>query len=87
MDGDHILAICGLRLLKQGKLPHNKIAATVYSNGGLVQAFREAGGDVVITAAGDRYVLKPCSKKGLFWAESSLGTSSSSATALPVTVF
>ncbi|NLM40430.1 MAG: phosphoglucosamine mutase [Firmicutes bacterium] len=65
VDGDHILAICGLRLLKQGKLPHNKIAATVYSNGGLVQAFREAGGDVVITAAGDRYVLEAMLKEGL----------------------
>lgn len=65
VDGDHILAICGLRLLKQGRLPHNRIAATVYSNGGLVQVFREAGGDVVITAAGDRYVLEAMLKEGL----------------------
>ena len=42
VDGDKILAICGLQLLKAGELPQRKIAATLYSNGGLV-AFRDAG--------------------------------------------
>lgn len=65
VDGDKILAICGLHLLKQGRLPHGKIAATVYSNGGLIKAFRAFGGDVVITPAGDRYVLEAMLKEGL----------------------
>ena len=58
VDGDHILAICGLHLLGKQQLPHKKIAATVYSNGGLAQALETAGGQVVTTKAGDRYVLE-----------------------------
>lgn len=65
VDGDYILAICGLNLLRTGKLPHKKIAATVYSNLGLLQAFRKNGADVVITANGDRYVLEALREQGL----------------------
>lgn len=65
VDGDKILSICGLNLLRAGKLTHNKIAATVYSNGGLVKVFRDMGGDVVITPAGDRYVLEAMLAEGL----------------------
>lgn len=65
VDGDKIMAICGLDLLHRGRLPHGKIAATAYSNGGLIKAFRDAGGDVVITPAGDRYVLEAMLREGL----------------------
>ncbi len=65
VDGDHILAVCGLDLLAKGQLPNKKIAATVYSNGGLRQTFLQAGGDVVLTAAGDRYVLETMLEQGL----------------------
>jgi len=58
VDGDQILAICGLHLLAKDQLPNRKIAATVYSNGGLAQALEAAGGQVVTTQAGDRYVLE-----------------------------
>lgn len=58
IDGDAILAICGLDLLKRGKLKGNHIAATVYSNLGLSEAFKEHGANVFITANGDRYVLE-----------------------------
>ncbi len=58
VDGDHILAICGLDLLAKNKLPNKKIVSTVYSNGGLRQGFQQAGGEVVLTSAGDRYVLE-----------------------------
>ena len=44
VDGDQIMAVCGMHLLTQGRLPHRKIAATVYSNGGLSQALEQAGG-------------------------------------------
>lgn len=65
VDGDHILAICGLQMLKNNQLPHRSIAATVYSNGGLQKAFQSAGGDVIVTAAGDRYVLEAMLESGL----------------------
>ncbi|HHY13005.1 MAG TPA: phosphoglucosamine mutase [Firmicutes bacterium] len=65
VDGDHILAICGLHMLNHGQLSSGKIAATVYSNGGLKRAFQNAGGDVVLTAAGDRYVLEAMLEQGL----------------------
>ncbi|NLG80607.1 MAG: phosphoglucosamine mutase [Firmicutes bacterium] len=65
VDGDHIMAICGLHLLRQGKLPHRSIVATVYSNLGLVKAFEREGGSVVLTKAGDRYVLEEMRKKGI----------------------
>lgn len=65
VDGDEIMAICGLQFLEEGKLPKRAIAATVYSNLGLIEAFRKAGGDVLITDNGDRRVLDAMLKKGL----------------------
>lgn len=65
VDGDHILAICGLYLLDNNKLANNSVAATVYSNGGLKQVLKEHGGSLVLTAAGDRYVLEAMLEKGL----------------------
>ncbi|MGE5508213.1 MAG: phosphoglucosamine mutase [Chitinophagales bacterium] len=65
VDGDHLLAIAGLDLLARDALPNRKIAATVYSNLGLVAAFRQRGGDVTITQAGDRYVLEALRREGL----------------------
>lgn len=65
VNGDRIMAICGLHLLKKGELPHSQIAATVYSNLGLIDAFRQNGGDVVVTQNGDRYVLEALRREGL----------------------
>ena len=65
MTGDHILAILGLDLLRRDKLPKRSVAATVYSNLGLRLAVEKAGGRVVETAAGDRYVLEAMLKDGL----------------------
>lgn len=58
VDGDQIITICGLDLKREGKLKNNKVAVTVYSNLGLVQAFKKNQVEVVITANGDRYVLE-----------------------------
>jgi phosphoglucosamine mutase len=58
VDGDHILAICGTHLLAQGRLPQRTVVATVMSNLGLDIALRQAGGQVVKTAVGDRYVVE-----------------------------
>jgi phosphoglucosamine mutase len=65
VDGDQILTICGLDLLREGKLQKRKIAATVYSNLGLSEAFRNHGAEVVVTANGDRYVLEAMREQGL----------------------
>jgi phosphoglucosamine mutase len=65
VDGDQIIGICGLQLLTDGCLPQQAIAVTVYSNLGLIEAFQEAGGEVVITENGDRKVLAAMREKGL----------------------
>ena len=56
---------CGLYLLEQGMLAKNRIAVTVYSNLGVRAALQAAGGDVVVTANGDRYVLEAMQQQGL----------------------
>ncbi|MBE3584094.1 MAG: phosphoglucosamine mutase [Limnochordaceae bacterium] len=58
VDGDHILAICGLDRLRRQALPGRKVVATVYSNLGLRQALQREGGDLVISGTGDRQVLE-----------------------------
>jgi phosphoglucosamine mutase len=64
VDGDHIMAICATDLLKQKKLRKNTLVATVMSNMGLDIAVRKAGGKVVKTAVGDRYVAEEMLKGG-----------------------
>lgn len=65
VDGDQIITVCGLDLLKRGELKHQKVAVTVYSNLGLIQAFKKHQADVVITANGDRYVLEALKEQDL----------------------
>jgi phosphoglucosamine mutase len=58
LDGDEMLAVIGLDLLKRGKLARNTIVATVMSNLGLDECFSTAGGKVLRAGVGDRYVLE-----------------------------
>ena len=58
LDGDELLAMAGLDLLRRGELGGDTVVATVMSNLGLDEAIEEAGGKVVRTAVGDRYVLE-----------------------------
>ena len=58
LDGDELLVMAGLDLLHRGELPGNTVVATVMSNLGLDEAIENAGGRVVRTAVGDRYVLE-----------------------------
>jgi phosphoglucosamine mutase len=64
VDGDHIMAICATDLLKRKKLKKNTLVATVMSNMGLDIAIRNAGGKIVKTAVGDRYVVEEMFKNG-----------------------
>lgn len=64
VDGDHIMAICAIDLLKQKRLWKNTVVATVMSNMGLDIAVKKAGGKVIKTAVGDRYVVEEMRKGG-----------------------
>jgi len=58
IDGDKILAICGLDMKQRGELKKDTIVGTVMSNLGLIMMGRENGIDILQTAVGDRYVLE-----------------------------
>ncbi len=64
VDGDHIMAICATDMLRQNKLRENTLVATVMSNMGLDIAVKKAGGRVIKTAVGDRYVVEEMQKGG-----------------------
>jgi phosphoglucosamine mutase len=64
VDGDQIMAICSMDMMKQGKLANNTLVSTVMSNMGLDIALRKAGGRVVKTAVGDRYVVEEMRRGG-----------------------
>jgi len=64
VDGDIILAICGLGLKEQGLLANNTIVATVMSNLGLEVFCKNNGITLLRTAVGDRYVLEKMLAEG-----------------------
>ncbi len=64
VDGDVVMAMCAARLIKQGRLPHRTLVTTVMSNLGLERAVASAGGQLVRTAVGDRYVVEAMRKGG-----------------------
>lgn len=64
VDGDRIMAICATDMLKRRKLRKNTLVATVMSNMGLDIAVRKAGGRIVKTAVGDRYVVEEMMRGG-----------------------
>jgi phosphoglucosamine mutase len=58
VDGDAVMAICALQMMKEGRLKRNTLVATVMSNLGLELAMQSAGGKLVRAAVGDRYVME-----------------------------
>lgn len=58
VDGDEIMAIAALDMIKRGQLHHNTLVATVMSNFGLDETLRNAEGRVLRTKVGDRYVIE-----------------------------
>jgi phosphoglucosamine mutase len=64
VDGDAVMAICGLDLLRRRALPKKTLVATVMSNMGLDQAIARAGGRVVRVRVGDRYVVEEMRRGG-----------------------
>ncbi len=64
VDGDRVMALCGTRLLRAGALPTGALVATVMSNLGLERALSAAGGRLIRTAVGDRYVVEEMRRGG-----------------------
>jgi len=64
VDGDAIMALCATRMLRARKLPKKTLVTTIMSNLGLERAIDRAGGKVVRTAVGDRYVVERMRKGG-----------------------
>ncbi len=58
VDGDQLLGLCALDRLRRGQLSSGTLVVTVLSNGGLEVAMRDAGGRVVRTPVGDKYILE-----------------------------
>ncbi len=64
VDGDHIMAIEAAAMLEDGTLKNKTLVATIMSNYGLDEALERAGGRVVRTRVGDRYVVEEMLKGG-----------------------
>lgn len=64
IDGDQIMAVCGLYMKQQGKLKQDTITATIMSNLGFFQMGSREGINIEQTKVGDRYVLEKMLKKG-----------------------
>ena len=58
VDGDQLLGVCALDRLARGALPGGILVVTVLSNGGLEAALAAAGGRLVRTPVGDKYILE-----------------------------
>lgn len=58
VDGDAIMALCATRMLRDEKLAKRTLVTTVMSNIGLERSIERAGGKLVRTAVGDRYVVE-----------------------------
>lgn len=62
VDGDQIMVICASNLIKKDRLPNNTVVTTLMSNAGFDRAIEKAGGKVIRTNIGDRYVLEMMNK-------------------------
>ena len=58
IDGDEMLAACGVFMLKKGRLKNNTVVSTVMSNMGLDVALERHGGKLIRSKVGDRYVME-----------------------------
>jgi phosphoglucosamine mutase len=58
VDGDQVLGILALDRLEHGRLPEGALVVSVLSNGGLQAAVEAAGGQIIRTPVGDKYILE-----------------------------
>ena len=64
IDGDQVIAACGLELLEKGQLPGRAIVGTVMSNLGLHKFCEGHDMQLCCTAVGDRNVLEKMEEQG-----------------------
>jgi phosphoglucosamine mutase len=64
VDGDEVMAICGIFLKQQGKLAKDTIVVTVMTNLGFTLMGKEQGIHIEKTKVGDRYVLENMLENG-----------------------
>ena len=64
LDGDEILTLLATHALQAGRLAARTLVVTVHSNLGVDAAIGAAGGQVVRTAVGDRYVVEAMAAEG-----------------------
>ncbi|HET7678155.1 MAG TPA: phosphoglucosamine mutase [Candidatus Limnocylindrales bacterium] len=57
VDGDRLIGLIALDRLERDALAARTVVVSVLSNGGLARAIEEAGGRVVRTPVGDKYIL------------------------------
>jgi len=65
VDGDEMLALWALDLRRRGRLPRDRIVATVMSNAGMERFLADAGIAVVRSPVGDREVFRHLRAEGL----------------------
>jgi phosphoglucosamine mutase len=58
VDGDAVLGVLALDRIGSGKLPGGALVVSVLSNGGLKKAVEAAGGQIIRTPVGDKYILE-----------------------------
>ena len=58
VDGDQVLGILALDRLERGLLPEGALVVSVLSNGGLQTVVESAGGQIIRTPVGDKYILE-----------------------------
>ena len=58
VDGDAVLGVLALDRLSRDKLPNGALVVSVLSNGGLQQTVEAAGGQIIRTPVGDKYILE-----------------------------
>ncbi|MGZ6267129.1 MAG: phosphoglucosamine mutase [Candidatus Limnocylindrales bacterium] len=58
VDGDALLRVLALDRLARNCLPNGALVVSVLSNGGLQKAIEEAGGQIIRTPVGDKYIFE-----------------------------
>lgn len=64
VNGDEVMAICATRMIAEGSLNYDTLVVTVMSNLGLERAIETAGGRLLRTRVGDRYVTEEMRQGG-----------------------
>lgn len=64
LDGDQIMALCALEMMRRDELPGNLLVATVMSNMALEVFMQNHGGRLTRTPVGDRYVVEAMRREG-----------------------